>query len=813
MAKVFIFFAAQRTYKHFSMPHIGDVDSMLEVNYLNLKDRTRYHSFCSNGIFGCGYPTESDDWCTTNFEIVNISIDNHTVDFNKLGIHCIEIASGIKKVNVEVKLRSIKDPSYFLGSKTLYEKFDDSYKHLTLSFLTHIDEGNNYIYALLSYKVKYVLHKTSEKIEYAEKTYNRYRNYAMDFNIIANKISGDQFRKTIIEHGIYINKTIVPQKDNSSKLLIPWNSNEKINVVKTETVAKKVDNTVTLNVNSNVNNKPNIEKISKQDTTTTKLIITPNVPQKPLKYHETVEFKKEMEPYHYEIKDDEVILIKIKNPQAKMIIPNCVNIIKDEAFGYYLSSFQEKIKEVYIPNSVIKIGKGLFKNNAYIEKVTIDAPVRTIPEETFYCAVSLKEVKLPKTIKKIEKNAFVELNTNRVDGPKNVEIHKEAFSEGIYYYVDGLKQETPKETIKLIIDKPQVIPYSQRVKVESTGNPEIIRLNNEIEKIQNQLDSIRKEVYAPTDEFEIEKITLNEKISSLNSKVDKLNKEISKYKKLINEFKSQNRTEYRKTIIEKDGVMIGIAPGSKEIFIPNTIKKIDLDKYYDIDTVVFEKGSKLENFEDIKWFKNVKYLVLPDCFKEIKFGLLYPFTSVLYIYVPLSYKLIYKDFQYMQSLTYLEFERNELDYNNPLRLLDNGLSELKALKGIILPYGVEKILEFTFSKCDSLEDIIMPNYVASIDLRAFNFCTSLKYLNFAQKNYNHNFNKQVKESVYKANEELQIYANKTFVFQKSQNVNIFNDQEEEQYVDDKERQLQDLKEKIKNFRGSFINNIFKEEER
>ena len=53
-------------------------------------------------------------------------------------------------------------------------------------------------------------------------------------------------------------------------------------------------------------------------------------------------------------------------------------------------------------------------------------------------------------VKKIEKNAFVELNTNRVDGPKNVEIHKEAFSEGIYYYIDGLKLDLYYQRIKLL---------------------------------------------------------------------------------------------------------------------------------------------------------------------------------------------------------------------------------------------------------------------------------------------------------------------------------------------------------------------------
>ena len=128
---------------------------------------------------------------------------------------------------------------------------------------------------------------------------------------------------------------------------------------------KKIDNTVVLNMEPTKTNNTIIEtKKTSSPANTIKLQIEPS---KPLKYHETDKFKKEMEAYEYKIKDDEVVLLKIKNPSEKMIIPDSVNIIEDEAFGYYLSGFKTKVKEVYIPNSVIKIGKGLFKNNAYIE--------------------------------------------------------------------------------------------------------------------------------------------------------------------------------------------------------------------------------------------------------------------------------------------------------------------------------------------------------------------------------------------------------------------------------------------------------------
>ena len=63
MARVFMFFCAERAYKRFILPYIGSAYGVYEDDYLKFKELKRFHTFTSAGLYGNESPTENGDWC------------------------------------------------------------------------------------------------------------------------------------------------------------------------------------------------------------------------------------------------------------------------------------------------------------------------------------------------------------------------------------------------------------------------------------------------------------------------------------------------------------------------------------------------------------------------------------------------------------------------------------------------------------------------------------------------------------------------------------------------------------------------------
>lgn len=575
MAKVYLFFTAKRAYIRFKMDYIGDVAVMLRSDYLTLKEKTRYHTFTYVGVYGQGDPTEEHDWCTTKFEIVKISIDGETVDFNERALHCIETHPGIKKVNVELKLRSIEDKSNRWEAFTGYEKFDSHYKSFTMSFLTHIDEGDNYIYAELFYRVHYILEATKESAEVVRYHYDRYYNYAKDFKLVANKVSGNQFRQTLKNQGIIAQNPKVPEMDEPRSPLKPWRKSAfnfteqtKNSLVGQEITIKNKTQTTTksskVDVSSTTNNKVN-KTTEKMNLSNTKVVEKPKVEEViikevvkekvvKVKYYDTLDFKNKMKPFEYEVKGNEVILHKIKTPASNIIIPDGVTIIKENAFGEYLNSFNTKVSSITLPYSVKKIEKEAFKNNYNIVEVIINSNIDTIEKQTFYGCGSLNNIKLPDCLKEIKEEAFKGVFTKIIKGPYNVNYHHSSFEKDTIFLQGNINDE--EKWIEIEKAKQKKKSLEEHRKEDEEHKKDILaNINKKVDvssyklKAQEDYEKFEKELLA---EYSKKEKELLEEIKKLDNKLltnnKQVKKEVSKEKDKTLEKLKQEKKDYKKEL-------------------------------------------------------------------------------------------------------------------------------------------------------------------------------------------------------------------------------------------------------------------------
>lgn len=104
-------------------------------------------------------------------------------------------------------------------------------------------------------------------------------------------------------------------------------------------------------------------------------------------------------------------------------IPEGIKTIGERAFADTI------LKEISLPSSLSKIEKDAFKENSKLTKVIISDNVREIPENAFADCYVLKELKLPEKLEKINKGAFKNCKAlEKISIPGQVrEINESAF--------------------------------------------------------------------------------------------------------------------------------------------------------------------------------------------------------------------------------------------------------------------------------------------------------------------------------------------------------------------------------------------------
>ena len=93
-------------------------------------------------------------------------------------------------------------------------------------------------------------------------------------------------------------------------------------------------------------------------------------------------------------------IIQIMQSAASLTIPNGIKSIQDYAFS------QSNIASIVLPESIEKLGIGLFWACENLKAVTLNCRISSIPSLTFGRCTSLKNILIPQTVKGIGKKAF-----------------------------------------------------------------------------------------------------------------------------------------------------------------------------------------------------------------------------------------------------------------------------------------------------------------------------------------------------------------------------------------------------------------------
>ena len=188
-------------------------------------------------------------------------------------------------------------------------------------------------------------------------------------------------------------------------------------------------------------------------------------------------------------------LLKIKNIKIEnnqITIPSSINgkTIKT-IYSNVFSDFEfnnDKLITLIIPSSIIKIHNNAFSNCNFIEKVVFDSTskLEEINEGVFSYCTNLKEIVFPTTLKKIEKDSFLECKSlTKIILPKTIKVisasafYKCENLEGFYTdgeseyitIIDGVIYSKNRKTLR-------IYPYGKKEKTYKVL-PEAYSINSE----------------------------------------------------------------------------------------------------------------------------------------------------------------------------------------------------------------------------------------------------------------------------------------------------------------------------------------------
>ncbi len=109
----------------------------------------------------------------------------------------------------------------------------------------------------------------------------------------------------------------------------------------------------------------------------------------------------------WEVKDNVFViadgpcLVKYIGKQERVVMPNNINIMSEEAFKDNIY-----VKEVILPDGIYNLKKETFANCTSLNKVILPKKLEKIEKRTFYNCVSLKSLIIPKDVFQIHDEAF-----------------------------------------------------------------------------------------------------------------------------------------------------------------------------------------------------------------------------------------------------------------------------------------------------------------------------------------------------------------------------------------------------------------------
>ncbi len=156
-------------------------------------------------------------------------------------------------------------------------------------------------------------------------------------------------------------------------------------------------------------------------------------------------------PLTFSLSDDGTyyIVTKFDSSVNSVVIPEKVNDLPVNAIGDFAFYYNDKVKNIEIPNSVTSIGNHAFEYCNNLTSIELGDSVITIGDSAFYYCYNLTSIKLGNSVTTIGNSAFY-----YNDKLKNIEIPNSVTSIGnhAFYYCNSLTSIEIPDSVKIISD-------------------------------------------------------------------------------------------------------------------------------------------------------------------------------------------------------------------------------------------------------------------------------------------------------------------------------------------------------------------------
>lgn len=137
------------------------------------------------------------------------------------------------------------------------------------------------------------------------------------------------------------------------------------------------------------------------------------------------------------------ILVNYKGKAADIVIQDGITMIEKDCF---LSS---NIINVFVPDSVLQIGKSAFAFCRFLEKIELSRNIEEIRRDTFRCCSNLEKIQIPSEVKRIGTCAFFKCNNlSSVLLPDGLKI----IGSKAFGYCEALKVINIPDSVEIIGD-------------------------------------------------------------------------------------------------------------------------------------------------------------------------------------------------------------------------------------------------------------------------------------------------------------------------------------------------------------------------
>lgn len=397
--------------------------------------------------------------------------------------------------------------------------------------------------------------------------------------------------------------------------------------------------------------------------------------------------------YEYSSKTKTAKMIEAKPQVEVLVIPTTIEVEGEKydvvALQEYVFEKQGILHEVIVPDTVVEVGKGAFKECYNLKRVQLSNGIEILKESTFEGCQKLTELIIPDTVTTIEQAAFRGcVNLLNVNLPNNIEVLEDFLFESCV----NLTKITVPSSVKEI---------GERTFSNCSGLREV-NFEGEITKVGN---------YAFAGCSSLTWIDLPENLKLPQGVFDG-----SGYGKDYPETVTVNGLVYQYNYNQKKAKLKGVQD--------ETMSNIVIPSQITIDGNLYTVTELTNSFAGTEWLVSIR---IPDTITKISDEYFKGCINLEVVELPDSItELGDSVFSGCTSLKEFRFP-NGLD-----TVPKSVLYGCTALETVVLPETVKVIGVSAFENCTNLKNINIPASVVTVLRHSFAGCASLGNITFPE---------------------------------------------------------------------------------